>query len=285
MKIGFFATGALNRIDFEEFAIWGAAHGFGAIDVPYERDGTRAVADRLGLTVAAMTGGGPCAVQRDPAERATAIAAIKGAIDCAARQQISTMAVNHRRVARASPEENLEYFRLGFEPLCAYAEERGVRLTMENYPANGENLGITPELWEKLFEVVPSPALGLCIDPSHLYWLGIDPYRATLDFGSRIYHAHAKDTEILVDGRDRYGIYGRQFDPARSGGSGWWRYRLPGFGAIDWARYVDVLQSIGYDGVLSIEHEDDVWGWRTDPERAKRGLLLARKFLDQFVVE
>ena len=60
------------------------------------------------------------------------------------------------------------------------------------------NLAHNPELWDLLFDAVPSPALGLSFDPSHLVWLHIpnipDVIRA---YGSRIYHFDGKDTEIL----------------------------------------------------------------------------------------
>ena len=58
------------------------------------------------------------------------------------------------------------------------------------------NLAFSPEVWERMFELVPSSALGLEMDPSHMVWLGIDYLQAIRDFGDRIYHAHAKDTEI-----------------------------------------------------------------------------------------
>jgi sugar phosphate isomerase/epimerase len=43
------------------------------------------------------------------------------------------------------------------------------------------------------------------------------------------------------------------------------------------------LLDVGYDGILSVEHEDDLWGWRDDPERAKEGLIVAQKYLSQFL--
>ena len=89
------------------------------------------------------------------------------------------------------------------------AESKQVRLAFENWPRNGTMLATTPELWDAMFTAVPSPALGLCYDPSHLYWQGIEYIQPIWDFRDRIYHAHAKDTEILT-ARNRYGTYGRQ---------------------------------------------------------------------------
>ena len=155
-----------------------------------------------------------------------------------------------------------------------------MRLAFENWPRNGTMLATTPELWDAMFTAVPSPALGLCYDPSHLYWQGIEYIQPIWDFRDRIYHAHAKDTEILMAARNRYGTYGRQM--AATEPASWWRYRLPGYGAVDWRRYVDTLVQIGYDDVLSVEHEDPVWS--ATAGQALRGLALARQFLEPMLV-
>ena len=66
----------------------------------------------------------------------------------------------------------------------------------------------------------------------------------------RIFHTHAKDTLVDRAARARVGIYA----------SGWWRYVIPGFGNIPWGEYISHLRMNGYDGVLSIEHEDGAVG-------------------------
>ncbi len=283
MKLGFFPTGILQKLDFEEFARWGAEQGFEAMDVPPDRPGTRAICARYGLQVSCTSGiyGDP--LKADDREREQQIDLIKQAVDLAAAQGVPCVSTGHRRDPSVSAEDNIRLFKLAYEPLAAYAEQKGVKLVFENWPNSGRNLMITPELWDRAFNAVPSPTLGLVFDPSHLVWQGIDYLRAARDFGSRIYHAHAKDTELLPDGQYRYGIYGPQTESPR-GSAGWWRYRLPGFGVVDWAKYVDTLYQVGFDGVLSIEHEDHVWGWTTDPDRAKRGLILARKVLEPLLV-
>lgn len=97
-----------------------------------------------------------------------------------------------------------------FTFLAVHAEKQDVKLAFENWPRNNTMFGATPETWDAMFNAVPSPALGLCYDPSHLLWQGIEYIQPIWDFRDRIYHAHAKDTEILAAGRDRYGIFGRQ---------------------------------------------------------------------------
>ena len=82
-------------------------------------------------------------------------------------------------------------------------------------------------------------------------------------------------------GEYSYGIYGQQINPT-AWKPGWWRYRMPGLGEIDWNRYISTLQENGYDFVLSIEHEDPIW--EGSEEKVKTGLKLGYKHLSQFVV-
>jgi len=145
--------------------------------------------------------------------------------------------------------ENLRIFTEVYGPLAAYAAERGVRIAFETAGRGGPegNIAHSPEVWDAMFEAVPSPALGLSFDPSHLVWLHVpnipDVIRA---YGPRIYHVDGKDTEILYGRLARQGILG----------SGWWRYRLPGLGDLDWRAIFSALRDAGYDGVVAIENED-----------------------------
>ena len=278
MKLGFFATGVLRQLDLSEFAQWGASIGYQAMDVPPDVPGTRTICDRYDLAVNCTAGIYANPITANEQEREEQVRLITNAIDLAASQGVPVVSPGHRRDPSVSAEDNLRLFQLAYEPLAAHAERKGVKLAFENWPNRGQNLMITPELWDRAFNVVPSPALGLVFDPSHLVWQGIDYLRAIHDFGEKIYHAHAKDTEFLAEGQYRYGIYGSQIEKPQ-GAAGWWRYRLPGFGVVDWPKYIDALYQVGYDAVLAVEHEDPVWGFTTDPERAKRGLLLTQQML------
>jgi sugar phosphate isomerase/epimerase len=166
--------------------------------------------------------------------------------------------------------------RLG--PIIEQAEAAGVRLAIENSPMVGwqfedlpGNAAFSPELWEKLFTHVRSPAVGLALDPAHLVWLGIDPLAALTDYAEKIFHIHARDAEVFDLRRQDCSIL-------RPSG-GWWRYRLPGLGSIDWRRLVDHLHELEYEGSLAIEGEDPVWQGSLD--KVKAGLTLARRHLIQ----
>ncbi|MBI4428874.1 MAG: sugar phosphate isomerase/epimerase [Ignavibacteriales bacterium] len=181
------------------------------------------------------------------------------------------------------PAENMKEIGKEFRRILKYAEDRGVRVMIENCPMDGwqrftlpGNFAFSPELWQALFEEVPSPNFGLNFDPSHLYWLGIDYVRAAREFGTKIFHAHAKDCEFLPEGQYRYGIFGQQIKPT-PWKSGWWRYRMPGQGKVNWKEFITTLRSVGYDYVLSIEHEDPEW--EGSEEKVKKGLQMGREFL------
>lgn len=171
-----------------------------------------------------------------------------------------------------------------FRNVVAYAEDRGVRIMIENCPMVGwvqpglpGNYAYSPELWEALFNEVPSDNFGLNFDPSHLIWLGINYNRAVRDFSDKLFHVHAKDAELLKEGLYRYGIFSRQLNSGDAHGAGWWRYRMPGNGQIDWKFFLTTLRSVGYVGPISIEHEDPEY--EGSEERIKEGLCVAREHL------
>lgn len=180
----------------------------------------------------------------------------------------------------ASVADNLAVAEQVFPPLVDYAGERGIRIVIENCPMEGwhpdgypGNLAYSPELWEWMF------ALGLYLnyDPSHLVWLGIDPVAAVRPYVDHVLHAQAKDTEVDLVARNRFGVFGRTIDRSSPWDVGWWRYRVPGRGQVDWTAVVDALDEGGFNGTLAIEHEDPVWGG--SDERVRQGLEIAYRTL------
>ncbi|MEO0249041.1 MAG: sugar phosphate isomerase/epimerase [candidate division WOR-3 bacterium] len=150
-----------------------------------------------------------------------------------------------------------------FTPLLEYAAEKGVKIAIENwYATNLQAL----DHWQRFFEVLPHENLGLNFDPSHLLWQQIDYILAVHLFSPRIFHTHAKDTEVL---QHRLAFVGNQ-------GGGWWRYVIPGLGQVRWGEYLASLRRVGFNGVLSIEHEDSALG-------REEGFLIGKKYLAQFM--
>jgi sugar phosphate isomerase/epimerase len=284
MKIGLLPTGLLrSRVDFAELVRFAADHGYQAIDITSDRPDAIELARRAGLDVG-VAGSLPPLILADATARETNIQAAIAKLDAVGRVGGQLVSVGHARVPDASDDENLEYARLGYGPVAEYAGKLGIKMVIEHWPNYGKNLATCPAMWRKLFAAVPQPSLGLIFDPSHLVFLGIDYLRALREFGGRVYYAHAKDTVI-----DREGLYqtgflsGATFGAKNAAGQGWWRYCLPGLGEVRWGPYIATLMEIGYDGTIAVEHEDNLWGWRDDVEKAKRGLIVAQQYLRQFL--
>ncbi len=172
-------------------------------------------------------------------------------------------------------KENLPMYKKVFSEYAKVAEDNGVRIAIENcphsygYPLRIGNIAYSPATWSLIFDAVPSSSIGLEFDPSHLVWLFIDYLKAARDFANRIYHIHAKDTEIFQDKLDVVGIYGE----------GWWRFRIPGLGCVDWEKFFDVINQIGYDDNVVIEHEDPVY----EGDRRHEGLEIGHNYLRKFI--
>jgi sugar phosphate isomerase/epimerase len=170
------------------------------------------------------------------------------------------------------PESQVGLFGQVFVEYARMAEDQGVRIAIENCPhvhtAHGHQIGniaYSPALFELLFDAVPSTAVGLEYDPSHFYWLGVDYVKVIGDFAERMVFMHAKDTEVFKDRLGQVSIYG----------PGWWRYRVPGLGQVDWKAIAAALEAIGYTAGMVIEHEDPVY----EGERFDEGLCIGLEFL------
>lgn len=289
MKVGFASLVGLPPIPLEEAVAWAAANGLQGMEVNVGpgypvTDGAslrghldldqivnegpapvRALFDDAGIELTALA---PMInlLTSDDDLRARRIAYMEQTIDAAAALGCSLVVTfagsGHGMYFYGLPgvgdrhpsnkvADNLDRFAEVYGPLAARAEANGVRIAFETAGRGGGegNIAHNPELWEKMFVAVPSAAIGLSFDPSHLLWLGIDDIPGLIrEFGGRIYHVDGKDCEIVRDRLRRQGMLG----------SGWWRYRLPGNGELDWPAIVAALREIGFDGTITIEQEDDL---------------------------
>lgn len=182
---------------------------------------------------------------------------------------------------RKDIDYNFEEFQKVWPDLVKFAADHNVKIAIENCPMlwadtwpGGSNLAYSPAIWERMFEVIPDENFGLNYDPSHLIWQQIDHIRAIYDFGDRIFHVHAKDMDIDEEMFYQDGILGCGFN--------WQIPRLPGQGLIDWRKVVAALYDVGYDFVLSIEHEDR--NWEGSDDLVKRGFLVAKKHLEVYTI-
>jgi len=300
MRVGFL-TVCLRKVPLVEVFRWAAKVGFGALEVwAATADEDRNLTIGPALNASRVTGRSAgevlgwvaetgvqvsCLTQctnlldADEKARARRLADFKKVIQAAAHLGVPTVSGFVGRNVELTIAENVALAAKVFKPLLRYAAERGVRIAIENCPMPGwqfeglaGNIAYSPWVWDMLYERLPEDNFGLNLDPSHLYWLGVDYLAVVEDYADRIFHVHAKDTEIDDGALEHKGSLL---------GGGWWRYRIPGMGDIDWPAFISRLYEVGYGGALSIEHEDPVWAG--SEEKVKEGLVLGGRFLKQFV--
>lgn len=119
--------------------------------------------------------------------------------------------------------------------------------------------------------------IGANFDPSHLYWQGIKPSSAIKTLGRAIYHFHAKDTKIDQRNTDVNGVldttnYGNSLERS-------WIFRTVGYGhgKEEWNEIISTLKAIGYEGAISIEHEDALMS-------VSEGMIKAIDFLKETII-
>lgn len=153
------------------------------------------------------------------------------------------------------------------------AADHGVKIAFEMHPGF---VVYNPETLLKLRKACGSN-LGANLDPSHLFWQGIEPVEAVRVLGKAIFHVHAKDSMVYPQNARVNGVldtkhYGDEINRA-------WIFRTCGYGhSLEWWKdFVSTLRMVGYDYVLSIEHEDSLMSnWE--------GLSKAADFLKQALI-
>ncbi|MGC8631826.1 MAG: sugar phosphate isomerase/epimerase family protein [Thermoprotei archaeon] len=160
----------------------------------------------------------------------------------------------------AKLEDNYAQYSEVYPEIADFASSHGVKIAFEIYP--GFNFAHAPSTWKKLFDLVPSRSLGINLDPSHLIWQFVDYLEAVRDYSDRVYSVHAKDAEIIRGRLSSEGILG----------STWWRYRVPGWGEVNWPSLISALIEVKYAGMLFVENEDPLFGF-------EEGILKGHRYL------
>jgi len=243
------------------------------------RDAFLSALDKFGLRAAAIGWRGNL-LDPDLERREAALAHLARMVEAAATLGIPIVTCQVGRDPATTLGNSIAEFARRVRPVADQAAGSGVRLAVENSPMVGRDVedapssaAFAPELWEKLFTHLRSPAVGLAFSPGDHLWLGGDVLAAVTDYAEKIFHIHALDVELLDQRRQDCSILRPM--------GGWWRYRLPGLGSVDWRRLVDRLHELGYAGDLVVRHEDPVW--QGSLEKVKTGLGLARRHLVQFL--
>jgi sugar phosphate isomerase/epimerase len=159
-------------------------------------------------------------------------------------------------------------FAARWNPILDVFDEVGVKFALEVHPSE-----IAFDFWsaKRALEAVESrEAFGFNFDPSHLHWQMVSPEAFAYEFGDRIYHMHVKESVRQLDGRN--GILGSLlfFGDHRRG----WDFVSPGRGGVPFERVFRALNTIGYDGPLSVEWEDN---GMTREQGAPEALALCRR--------
>ena len=304
MKLGLM-TAALGGMKLDALAGWASGEGFETLEIAcwprvtgdsrryagvshidvdsLDAAGARAIRHQLderGLEISSLAYY-PNNLDPDPAVRTAAHEHLRKVILAAETLGVKLVGTFIGRDQNRSVADNLADVEKVWPDLVGFAGKHGVTIVIENCPMifsadewpGGKNLAYSPAIWRRLFEIVDADNFGLNLDPSHLVWQFIDYERAVREFGSRIHHVHAKDMEI-----DRNALFE---NGVMATGIGWQIPRLPGLGEIHWDRFIAALYAVGYDGAISIEHEDRSFEGAED--LVKRGFLVARDVLRPYI--
>ncbi len=156
-----------------------------------------------------------------------------------------------------------------WNPILDIFDAEGVRFAHEVHPSE-----IAYDFWttrRALDAVANRPAFGLNFDPSHFVWQDLDPVAFLAAYADRIYHVDCKEARKRLDGRNgRLGSHLPWGDPRRG-----WDFVSAGRGDVRWEDVFRMLNSIGYDGPISVEWEDAGMGRLTG---APEALAYLRQF-------
>jgi sugar phosphate isomerase/epimerase len=185
------------------------------------------------------------------------------------------------RDQRKSLEENFALFEKIWPPIVAHAEKRKVRIGIENCPMlfsgdewpGGKNMAISPAVWRRMFQIIPSASFGLNFDPSHMVWQQMDYIRPLHEFKDRIFHVHIKDAKILPDRLAEVGILATPLE--------YHAPKLPGLGDVNCGRFFSALTDIRYNGSACIEVEDRAFEETLASRKA--ALAQSKNFVKQFL--
>lgn len=224
----------------------------------------------------------PNTMDGDLKKRAANIAHLETVIRASAKLGVNLVTTFIGRDQTKSVEDNLALVAQVWPPIIALAEELGVKIAIENCPMlfgrdqwpGGQNLMTTPVIWHKVFDILPSPNLGINYDPSHFVWQMIDYIKPLYEFKDKIFHVHYKDIKLFKDKLERVGVMAYPLD--------FMSPKLPGLGDVDWGRFVSALTDIRYDGFTCIEVEDKAF--EGSEAAVLDSLRLSKRYLEQFVI-
>lgn len=299
MKLGF-VTAILPELDLDQVLAFAAQEKFSCVEVmcwpqgKAERkyagithidvDGfnkskateVHALCAKHGVSITAL-GYYPNALDPNPEVSRVAVNHLKKVIKAAAVLGLKNVNTFVGRDWTKSVDDNWPRFLKVWRPLIAYAEDYDIKIGIENCPMfftkdewpGGKNLLTTPVIWRRAFSDIDSKHFGLNYDPSHFILQQMDPAGPLKEFQGKLFHLHAKDVKMHRDRLQQVGIFAHPLE--------WHAPRIPGFGDIDWGKFMSAVRETTYRGPVCIEVEDDTFG-KTLAGR-KEALLVSRNVL------
>jgi len=236
--------------------------------------------EKYGITITGL-GYYPNLLSADPDEASRCKAHLERVIAYAPKIGVDVVNTFIGRDPKKSIDENWPAFLAIWPGIVAHAEAQKVTIGIENCPMlytgdewpGGKNLAISPSVWRKLFEAIPSPNFGLNYDPSHLVWQFIDYIAPIREFGGRFVHVHAKDVRLEREKLNDVGTLAAPLD--------YHLPKLPGLGEIDWGRFFSALSDSPYQGPIVVEVEDRAY--EGSLESRKAALSQTARFLRNFL--
>ena len=161
----------------------------------------------------------PNTLDPDPVKRQGYIDHLYKLMDASAMLGVNMITTFVGRDSRKNVEENLEIVKEVWPPIVKYAEEKGVKIGIENCPMlftndewpGGQNLMTTPAIWRKVFEIIDSPNFGINYDPSHFVWQMIDYIKPLYEYIIRTLKYIKTDLRMSGSWRLRSSICRRSF--------------------------------------------------------------------------
>lgn len=281
---------AENGLDCVEVACWPAGKaerryaGVSHIDTESltqeKADELNAYASSKGVEISALAYY-PNPLDENPEKRRLAIDHLYSVIDAAALLEVNMVTTFIGRMPSKTVSENLAEVAKVWTPIVKHAEEKNVKIAIENCPMlftedewpGGQNLMTTPALFRKVFEVLDSDHIGLNFDPSHFVWQQMDYIKPLYEFKDKLFHVHYKDIKVYPEKLADVGIMATPLQ--------YMSPKLPGLGDVDWDKYVSALTDIGYAGYTCIEVEDKAF--EKDYATVKTSVRQSAHYLRNFV--
>ncbi len=299
MKLGF-VSAILPELSLEQVLAFAAAEKFSCVEVMCWPQG-KAERKYAGITHIDVEG-----FNKSKAEEVRALSAKHGMSLTALgyypnpldpNPEVSKVAVNHlKKVIKAaavlglknvntfvgrdwtkSVDDNWPRFLKVWRPIIELAEDHDIKIGIENCPMfftkdewpGGKNLLTTPVIWRRAFSDIDSKHFGLNYDPSHFILQQMDPLGPLKEFQEKLFHLHAKDVKMKRDRLQQVGIFAHPLE--------WHQPRIPGYGDIDWGKFMSAVMETTYRGPVCIEVEDDTFGktleGRQEALRVSRNVL------------